>query len=736
MLASLVYHQPLRKSFFTLNNVSTPAAEINFRLRAFQPRRLPRRLEPPQTTKSARLDDSVTTEQGRGQPGNTCHMKKIKLLSAQFNYQYGTVIHFPYSIASLLAYIKSFPDLASQFQFEKTFVFRNRFDEYLSRCTDVDILLCSCYTWNWEITTLLARKVKEKNPDCLIIFGGPQVPLKYEGDVPRKWVAESKGNFFLDYPFVDMLVHQEAEITLRDILVAYTGDRDYSKINGLETREFRTPPAARISDLDTLPSPYLTNLVWDLVEPVEGVSYIASWETNRGCPYQCTFCDWGSATKAKVRKRNMEVLLNEIEWFADNKIPYVDICDANFGIFAERDLELAKKLRSEKQAKGFPGRVGIAWVKASTERVIPIATELLECDLLRAVTLAVQSLDTTTLNIIKRSNIKFDRFSNLLQSFRDHKIENYTEIIMGMPGETLESYKRGLEQIMELFPRPVVFIYNCGVFVNAPMNEPDYIRLHGIETIRSPIYLWHSSIHNRGSIPEYDNITVSANSFTAEDLRQMYLYGWTTQAFHSLGILEYVAKFYNQVRGLKFIRFYEMFLDFCRAGTGTLFSREYQILTDYMATGYAGGGWDHYDPDLAPIYWPIEEATWLRCVTDSKALKNGILDFVNYLEGIMQYGTDPAVIEDLVSFQVFLLSSMDHKEPLKTHESRFAWKEFLVDGKTDIADLKRVTTEYAWENKVTLPEKAEWCYKAIWVGRNQGNYKCHPEFLLETQLVT
>ncbi|MBK8195970.1 MAG: hypothetical protein IPK76_23220 [Lewinellaceae bacterium] len=90
-------------------------------------------------------------------------MKKIKVFSAQFNYQYGTVIHFPYSVASLLAYIKSFPDLASQFQFEKTFVFRNRFDEYLSRCTDVDILLCSCYTWNWEITTLLARKVKKES---------------------------------------------------------------------------------------------------------------------------------------------------------------------------------------------------------------------------------------------------------------------------------------------------------------------------------------------------------------------------------------------------------------------------------------------------------------------------------------------------------------------------------------------------------------------------------------------
>ena len=658
-------------------------------------------------------------------------MKKLKVFSTQFNYQYGTVIHFPYCIASLFAYVRSFPDLASKFKFEKTFVFRNKFDEYVERCKDADILLCSCYTWNWEITNLLAKKVKENNPNCLVIFGGPQVPLEYEGDVPRKWVNESKGSFFSDYPHVDMLVHQEGELTLKEIFETYTNDKDYSKINGIETREFRTPPRERIMDLDVLPSPYLTNLVWELVEPVEGVSYIASWETNRGCPFQCTFCDWGSATKSKVRKRDMATLLKEIEWFADNKIPYVDICDANFGIFADRDLELAQKLKTEKLAKGFPGRIGIAWAKASSERVIHIARELLEADLLRAVTLAVQSLDPSTLNIIKRSNIKFDKFSTLLQQFRSQKIENYTEIIMGMPGETLESYKNGLEQLMELFPRPVIFIYNCGIFVNAPMNKASYIEAHGIKVIKSPIYLWHSSIYNRGTVPEYDNITTSANTFTSEDLSKMYLYGWTTQAFHSLGTLEYVSKFYHQIFKMKFVTFYEHFVEYCQSTQG-LFNNEYRILVDYMKTGYKGGGWDHYDPNLAPIYWPIEEATWLRCVTDGPLLEREILEFLNWLEIKLGYKTDASVLEDLVRFQVFILSTMDRKENLKVHVSQYAWKDFLVNGNRSIAELEQGPRRYSWQNKVTLEDKAEWCYRAIWVGRNQGNYKCHPEFLHET----
>ena len=654
--------------------------------------------------------------------------KRINIFSAQFNYQYGSVIHFPYSIASLVAYVKAFPDLAKNFEFKKTFVFRNHFNKYVSRCKDVDIFICSCYTWNWEISIKIAKKIKELNPKSLIIFGGPQMPQNYKGEVPLNWKKNSSGNFFEDYPFIDMIVHQEGEQIFKDILTSYLGDKDYSKINGIETKEIKTLTAPRIRELDLLPSPYLTNTVWDLVEKEEGVNFISSWETNRGCPFQCTFCDWGSATKSKVRNRQVEILLKEIEWFGENKIPYVDICDANFGIYAERDLLLAKKLKEVKSKTGFPGRVGIAWVKASSERVIPIAKELLDCDLLRAVTVAVQSLDPKTLETIKRSNIKFDKFSNLLQKFRNEKIENYTEIIMGMPGETLVSYKRGLEQLMELFPRPVIFIYNCGVFVNAPMNDPIYIEEHNIKTIRSPIYLWHSSIHNRGSVPEYDDIITSTNSFTNSDLKQMYVYGWTAQAFHSLGILEYVAKFYNQVFNIKYVQFHENLIEYCKVSK-SLFSNEYNILIDYLEKGYSGQGWDHYDKNLAPIFWPIEEATWLRCVTSSNILNAEILKFLKFFNKKNNLSISNKIVKDLIKFQVFILSTMDHKEEYKKQSFNFVWNVFFQNNDDNLKNLKEYEVTYSWKNKVTIKDKAEWCYKAIWVGRNQGNYKCHPEFL-------
>ncbi len=287
----------------------------------------------------------------------------IKVNNSQFNYQYGDQIHFPYSIASLVSYIKSKEQLASHFKFEKTFVFRDKVDEYIKQCQDTDILLCSCYVWNWEITTHLASEVKKINPNCLIIFGGPHIPNHAKG-------------FFEKYPFVDIIVHSEGEYILKNIFDAYLTNKNYLDIKGIETKYFKTPPQPRIDNFDSSPSPYLSNLIWDLVEPVDGIQWVAAWETLRGCPYQCTFCDWGSATATKMRKFQNDRLMKEIEWFAENKIPYIDCCDANFGIYQERDMMIAKKIKETALQTGYPETFHPTFAKFSSEKIIPIAKEL------------------------------------------------------------------------------------------------------------------------------------------------------------------------------------------------------------------------------------------------------------------------------------------------------------------------------------------------------------------------
>ena len=562
----------------------------------------------------------------------------IKVNSSQFNYQYGDQIHFPYSIGSLISYLNSNYEIHNDCKFEMTFIFRDKINEYITLCKDTNILLCSCYVWNWEITVYLAREVKKLNPNCIVIFGGPQVPLV-------------TNDFFKEFPYVDILVHGEGELILKNILTAYMNDKDYSQIRGIATKEFTNPPEARIDDLDIIPSPYLTNTIWNLVEKINGVKWIASWETNRGCPYLCTFCDWGSATATKMRNWAEDRLFKEIEWFADNKIPYIDCCDANFGIYQDRDLRIAKKATQVAMKTGYPEMFRPTWAKVSSDKIIPIAKELQKGGILRAVTLALQSLDENTLDIIKRANIKFDKFTDLTAEFRTNSIPTYTELIMGMPGETLESWKKGLDVLISDSKIGTIYIYNCAVFPNAPMNEPAYLNHYKIKTINSPIFLAHVS-NEDNQIQEYEDIVISTSSFTKEDLKEMFVYSWMILAFHHLGVLEYIATFYNRKYNLPLIKFYETLLEFAKTEK-SVFSEEYEKVVKYRNDGYDGKGWDQFDSDLGDINWPIEEATWLRVTANGDKLANAINDLLVLLERKENFHTDQEILKDLIRFQMF-----------------------------------------------------------------------------------
>ena len=629
----------------------------------------------------------------------------LKVNSCEFNYQYGDQIHFPYRISSLVAYIKSRENLGNNFKFEKAFVLRENVDEYIKKCVDTDILLCSCYVWNWEITNFLAKEVKKLNPNCLIIFGGAQVP-------------DFSKDFFKQHPYADIIVHGEGEIVLEELLTEFLNNKDYSKIKGLETKDFRNPPQERINNLDDLPSAYLTNTVWELVDKIDGIRWIAGWETNRGCPYACTFCDWGSATFTKVRKWEESKIFKEIEWFAENQIPYIDCCDANFGIFQERDFRIAKKLKDVALKTHYPERVRPAWAKNSSEKIIPIAKQLQEGGILGAVTLAVQSLDTNTLNIIKRANIKFDAFSELTETFRNNKIPTYTELIMGLPGETLDTFKDGLENIAQT-KIDTVFIYNCTILPNAPMNVPEYREKYKIQSVLSPIMLVHSSIHNRGNHQEYEEIVTATNTCSLDELKETYLYSWCYLTLQSLGILEHVTNFYNNSFNLGYIKFFEIFLEFCSAKK-SVFSEEFDRIIEFRNNGYAGKGWDEYDPKIGEIIWPIEEASWLRISFNEQKLLTSIGLLLEFLENKLNLKNSKKLLDDLAKFQVFMLTTRDNKNKIKTQNFDFDWKNYFMNN----CKLTEKNVVYSYDNLVIESNPAKWSYKTIWYGRRSKDYKC------------
>ena len=85
-----------------------------------------------------------------------------------------------------------------------------------------------------------------------------------------------------------------------------------------------------------------------------------------------------------------------------------------------------------------------------------------------------------------------------------------------------------------------------------------------------------------------------------------------------------------------------------------------------------------YDTELGDVNWPIEEASWLRCVTDSSKLQSNIVKFIDFFEKKHGFDTPTDVLKDLINFQVFLLMTMDVKDEVKSYESKYDLILYLI----------------------------------------------------------
>jgi len=322
------------------------------------------------------------------------------------------------------------------------------------------IVAFSNYIWNSNLASAAASWVRGHRPDTVIVMGGPNINTTER--------AASIG-FLAARPSIDFYVPHEGELPFLRILEAFTllsRSRDELASVGIEGtwrltddgRSLReatlevsivTPPGGldlrtgRLLDLDDIPSPYLTGIMDDYLEHP---GYVPLIETNRGCPYSCTFCSWGDMAKSKSSTFPVERILKELDFIAEanqSRVSYLYLGDANFGLF-QRDVEIAHRLRELRDSHGFPEHVYLYFAKNSSKRVVEIA------EILRGMTPISLSRQTqnTVLKNIKRSNIDIETFNSLSRQAKELGVDSFAELIYGLPGESLASFLEGVREIL------------------------------------------------------------------------------------------------------------------------------------------------------------------------------------------------------------------------------------------------------------------------------------------------
>src|SRR5689334_13543601 len=535
--------------------------------------------------------------------------RAVKVGLVQINNSFSGQNYLPYSIALLQTYVQRFSPNPGRYRFLTPLYKRVRIADAVEALKDADMVGFSTYVWNGRISLEIARRLKALKPGIVIVFGGPHVP-----DQPEAFLRAN--------PQIDLAVHNEGERTFLKLLEAWPDREAWSKLAGVSLVKadgsfVRNPNIDRVRDLDDIPSPFLEGAFDAIMKANPGESWIGLWETNRGCPFRCTFCDWGSATAAKVTKFGEERLYREVDWFAQKKIEYIFCCDANFGI-QKRDVDIANYVADIKKQTGYPVALSVQNTKNATERAYLTQKILSDAGLNKGVALSMQSVDMPTLEAIKRDNISLNTYMELQRRFTKDKVETYSDLILGLPGETYESFVKGVDLLMENGQHNRIQFNNCSILPNAEMGSPEYQKKYGMVTVESKIINIHGErVELDDDVPEVQDLVVATAATPLADWRRTRIFCWMTALLHFDKLFQIPLILAHGISGIAYRDMIEAFMAADPARYPLI--AEINAFFESEARSIQQGGSEYvFSKEYLNIYWPADEFIFVKLTAEGK----------------------------------------------------------------------------------------------------------------------
>jgi Radical SAM superfamily len=307
------------------------------------------------------------------------------------------------------------------------------------------VLGFSFYTWNAAEFLAAARDLKAACPELLIVAGGPHV---------------QQAEDYLGIEAIDLVFLGEAELSFQQFMDS-SGREQWPAIDGLAwwngVAIEQSAPRERCRDLDTLPSPLEVLKLTDAQgQPrYESIAY----ETSRGCPFKCAFCEWGTgAIGSKMYQWSIERIRQDWEAIVRAGIKDIWLADSNFGAL-KQDLEKARIIVDLKERFGLPLSFATSWSKKHSRQVQEIALLLNRNQLLPHYQLALQTLTPEALRLSNRQNMSANEYQPIAKQMSEQGVPIAAELIWGLPGDNLPEFERNLDQLLATFPNINIFGY-------------------------------------------------------------------------------------------------------------------------------------------------------------------------------------------------------------------------------------------------------------------------------------
>ena len=343
-----------------------------------------------------------------------------------------------------------------------------------------DVVGFSSYSWNHNLALSFARYTKRKYPTTVTLMGGPNFPL----------TIDEQESFLRTMPEIDIAVRGPTYEGERSFLYLMQRFADTGmRLEGLQqesvpgnlwidprTEQFVAGgPVDRILDLDEIPSPYLAGLM----DPYWKTGYFPLMQIARGCPFTCQFCNSSVKSNSKVYAHSLENMKADLIYAAEHVDRTMPLClaDDNFGMY-ELDVEVADFIAWLQDKYNWPRYIRTTTGKNRGERIIEVMRKIRGA---LPMTAAVQSMNPVVLQNIKRSNIKLETYAQIQKEVLAQGMQSYGEMILGLPGETKESFMQGISDLLDTGVARIS-AHQLMLLHGAPLNNPDQRELFKFKT--------------------------------------------------------------------------------------------------------------------------------------------------------------------------------------------------------------------------------------------------------------
>lgn len=586
-----------------------------------------------------------------------------------------------------------------------------------------DVVGFSLYVWNVGLSLHVAEQVKKQLPNCKIVVGGPHITYKED-------INYFKDNYFIDAVckedgygeiFITEYLYQLEQPTpnLSEVPFCIYPDKGMWKESfaSFYKRDFKWPSNIFARNLEFIGRRIQKSIL-------EDKKLYVAYETSRGCPFGCTYCEWGGGINSKVTFKPTDLIIEDIDFIMFYIQPFFfSFTDANFGI-VDRDVDIIRHICDWKRKADVPSVMYFFGPsKVNKHNVYEIESLTAEHGMLSDYKVPVQDLNRDVLVNIDRTDedwkIQLENYIKIREKYGG-KIR--LEMILGLPGATLDSYYEALDYSCTLDTFGRRYIWH--LLPTTPASKAEYRERFKIKSLRTSFGM--RSTVDGGSViirkkfeeqplstrhlvidPEWmqpTEIVIETSSYTREQWLNMFLLDHIILQTEVGQLLQPLTR-YLVNKGIKHSEFYKKFWESFLYGENKLTPMQNQLLQTLKTQGLEKlqqeqvVDFEYYDlPENFPFQIRSLPGPMFNMIV---YLNVGIFYSALQQWCIEQFGED-SVRDDLIVYIASSLKTVAYMPGKYKFTTNYNWSQYMKDGQ-----IVRTKTTYVPEDDVEWADQAD-----------------------------